>query len=278
MTFYNRVAAVDIELKTGEILRVRGLRIEFQIEKTRNSTANKANIKITNLSETTRNKMREKDALVRLYAGYVGDMGASLLFVGNAERIINSWDTPDIVTEIEAKDGQQALREVRSNFSFGNNTSANAVVGRLAKDLGFPLHQDFDIKGTYNGFSFNGRAKDGLDQVTSRYGYDWSVINNEILIIPKGGASMRTAVRLSPETGLVNTPERMIDQEGKFNDALKQPLEWKINSLLNPRLDPGTLVDLDSKQAKGLFLIQKVRHYGDTRGADWFSEIEVNSN
>ncbi len=278
MTFYKRTAAVDIELKSGEILRIRELRIEFQIEKTRNSTPNKANIKITNLSETTRNKMREKDALVRLFAGYEGDLGAALLFVGNSERIIHSWDTPDIVTEIEAKDGQRALRETRSSFSFGNNTPANAIVSRLAKDIGFPLRQDFDIKGTYNGFSFNGLAKDGLDQITRRFGYDWSIINNEILIIPKNGASTRTAVLLSPQTGLVNTPERMIDQEGEFDQALQKPLEWKINSLLNPRLDPGTLVELDSKQAKGLFQIQKVRHYGDTRGADWYSEIEVKAN
>lgn len=278
MTLYKRTAAVDVELKSGEILRIRDLRIEFQIEKTNNSTPNKANIKISNLSETTRNKLREKDALIRLFAGYEGDMGAALLFVGNSERIVNAWDTPDIVTEIEAKDGQQALRETRSNFSFGNNTSANAIVNRLVKDMGFPLQQDFDIPGKYNGFTFNGRAKDGLDQVTSRFGYEWSVINNEVLIIPKGGASTRNAVRLSAQTGLVNTPERMIDQEGKFNDALTKPLEWKINSLLNPRLDPGTLVDLESKQAKGLFQIQKVRHYGDTRGIDWFSEIEVRAN
>ncbi|MBC3540664.1 phage protein [Rufibacter sediminis] len=277
MTFYNRAASVDIELKTGEVLRVRDLRIEFQIEQTNNSTPNKAEIKITNLSDVTRSKMREKDALVRLFAGYEGDLGSVLLFVGNSQRIINSWDTPDIVTQIEAQDGQRSLRETRTSFSYGNNTPANVIVTRLANELGFPLRLNFDIKGSYQGYSFNGRAKDALDELTRRFGYKWSVVNGEIQIIPKDGNTGRAAVLLSPETGLVNTPERLIDQEGEFDEALQNPLEWKITSLLNPRLTPGSLVDLVSKQAKGLFKIEKVRHYGDTRGNDWFSEIEVKS-
>jgi len=277
MTFYNRVAAVDIELKSGEVLRVRGLRIEFQIEKTKNSTANKAEIKITNLSEDTRTKIREKDALVRLFAGYEQDLGAVLLFTGNAQRIVNTWETPDIITNIEAQDGQRTLRETRASFSYGNKTSANVILNRFANELGLPLRQDFNIEGSYQGYSFNGRAKDGIDEITRRFGYQWSIENGEILIVPKSGNTGRIATKLTPQTGLVNTPERLIDQEGEFDEALEKELEWKITSLLNPRLSPGSLVDIESKQANGLYQIEKVRHYGDTRGGDWYSEIEVKS-
>lgn len=147
MTFYTRTAAADIELKNGDVLRIKNLRIKFDIEKTRDSTANKAKIEITNLSQETRSKIREKDALVRLFAGYSGDLGAVLLFVGNAQHIVNDWETPDIVTKIEAQDGMRTVRETRTSFSYGNRTSVNTIVNRLANELGIPLRQDFDIPG-----------------------------------------------------------------------------------------------------------------------------------
>jgi len=275
MTFYNRVAALDVELKSGEVQRTENLRIEFQIEKTKDSTANKAEIRVSNLSQETRAKIRERDALVRLYAGHSQDLGLALLFIGNSQHIVNNWETPDVITQIEAQDGQKVLRETRTSFSFSGRISANVILTRLAGALGLPLRRNFNVPGYYEGFTFNGRAKDGLDQVTRRFGYTWSVVDNEILIVPKAGNTGSVAVRLSPETGLVNTPERMNDQEGEFEEALEKELEWKITSILNSRLNPGALIDLDSKQAKGLFQIEKVRHYGDTRGQDWYSEMEV---
>lgn len=275
MALFKRTAAIDVELQSGEVLRVRDLRVQFQIEKTKDSTANKAEIKITNLSQETRTRIREKDALVRVFAGYENDLGAVLLFSGNSQHTVNKWETPDIVTHIEAQDGQRQLRQTRSSFTYANRTSANTIINRLANEIGLPLRQDFNIEGAYQSYTFNGRARDGMDAVCRRFGYTWSIQDGEILIIPKEGNTGRVAVVLSAETGLVNTPERLSDQEGEFDDALEKDLEWKLTSLLNPRLQPGALVQLTSKQANGLFQIEKVRHYGDTRGQDWYSEIEV---
>jgi hypothetical protein len=277
VTFYKRTVAVDVELKSGEVLRVRDLRVQFQIEKTKDSTPNKAEIKITNLSEETRSKIREKDALIRVFAGYQNDLDAVLLFVGNSQHIINKWETPDIVTHIEAQDGQRTLRETRSNFSYGNNTSANTILNKLAGDLEIPLRQDFNVPGTYQGYSFNGRAKDAIDEITRKAGYEWSITDNELLILPANGNTGSVAAKLTPESGLINAPERANDQEGEFEEALEKELEWKITSLLNPRLYPGALVEIDSKQAKGMFQIENVRHHGDSRGNEWYSEIEVKS-
>ncbi len=275
MTFYNRSVAADIELKNGDVLRITGLRVKFQIEKTRDSTTNKAEIEITNLTQQTRSRIREKDALIRLFAGYEGDLGAVLLFVGNAQRIVNDWETPDIVTKIEAQDGMRTVRQTRTSFSYGNRTSVNTIVNRLANELGVPLRQDFNIPGFYDGYSYNGRAKDALDEITRQAGYDWSIQDNELLIIPQNGSTERIGVKLTRDSGLVNLPERLADQEGEFEEALDTELEWRITSLLNPRLTPGGLVEIDSQQVAGVFSVEKVRHYGDSRGQDWYSEIEV---
>jgi len=275
MALFKRTAAIDVELKSNEVLRVRDLRVQFQVEKTKDSTANKAEIKITNLSQETRNKIREKDALIRVFAGYEGDIGEVLLFSGNSQHIVNNWETPDIITNIEAQDGQRQLRETRVSFSYGNRTNANTILNRLANEIGLPLRQDFNVQGNYQGYSFNGRARDGMDEVCRRFNHTWSIQDGEILIVPREGNTGRLATVLSPTTGLVNTPERLSDQEGKFDEAIEKSLEWKLTSLLNPRLSCGALVQLESRQANGLFQIEKVRHYGDTRGQEWYSEIEV---
>lgn len=275
MALFKRTVAIDVELKNNDVLRIRNLRVEFQIEKTKDPTANKAEIKITNLSDETRARIREKDALIRVFAGYEGDLGLVLLFSGNIQHLANDWATPDIVTKIEAQDGQRQLRESRASFSYGNRTSANTILNRLANEIGLPLRQDFNVPGSYQGFSFNGRARDGMDEVCRRFGYTWSIQDGEILIVPRSGNTGRVATLLSSNTGLINTPERLSDQEGELDGAIEKELEWKLTSLLNPRLSPGALVQLESKQAKGLFQTEKVRHYGDTRGKSWYSEIEV---
>lgn len=277
MSFYKRISYIDIELKSGEVLRVEDLRIEFQIEKTKDETPNKAEIKITNLSEEIRTKIKEKDALVRVFAGYEQDIGAVLIFTGNSQHLINRWQTPDIVTTIEAQEEIRLLRETRVSFSFQNETPANLIINKIANEFGLPLRNDFDIDGTYQGFSFNGLAKDALDKVTKRFNYKWSIENGELIIVPKFGSLDIAAVKLTATSGLINTPERLIDQEGEFEEALEKELEWKIQSLLNPRLSPGGLVELESKQANGVFQIETVKHVGDTRGQSWYSELELKS-
>jgi len=278
MTFFNRVYAVDVELKSKEILRIEGLRMTFEIKKNSKADANTAKIEIYNLSETHRAKLREHDALVRLSAGYEGEGGATLLFVGNTQYMVNKRQRPDIVTEIEAQDGQRNLRESRISISYAGGTSAQTIVNRLSQELNFPVRQNIPITGTYlSGYSFNGRARDAMDEVVAKYGYQWNILNNEIQIYPKGGSADDVAVLLSPSTGLILTPERCNYKDGKFEKAEPDEPEWRITSLLNPRLSPGSLVEMDSRDVKGTFKVDSVRHFGDTHGNEWYSQIEVRS-
>lgn len=276
MTFYKRVAAVDVELKSSEILRIKDLRISFEIKKTNKSNANTAKIEITNLSQNTRSKLREFDALCRLSAGYEDEGGATLLFVGYSQHILNKRQPPDIVTQIEAQDGIRNLREGRVNISYAAGTSAQSIVNRLTQELNYPVRQNVNVVGNFSGgYIFNGRAKDAMDEVLSRFDFQWGIVNNEIQIFPRGSSIDDVAVLLSPQTGLVNAPERCNHKNGQLEKAEKDEPEWKLTSLLNPRLNPGGLVDVRSKDITGVFKIDTVRHYGDTRGNEWYSEIEV---
>lgn len=277
MTFFRRSAAIDVELKSGEILRVRDLRIAFEVSKENKPSANKAEIKIYNLSQTTRNKLREKDALVRVFCGYEGEGGAGLVFVGNAQYIVNEWQTPEIVTTIEAQDGIRATRESRVSLSYGNNTKAKTVLDRVIGEMGLIPRQTYATNGFFpQGYSFNGRCKDSLDEICNRFGLTWTIVDNQIQILQKGSDTERVYL-ISPESGLINTPERCEDQEGDLEKGRTDSPEWKVTSLLNPSLNPGDRMELRSKDANGIFKIDTVKHMGDTRGQEWYTVCEVRS-
>jgi hypothetical protein len=275
MTFFNRRAAIDVELKSGEVLRIENLRVEFDVQKENKAAANKASIRVYNLSENSRSKIRERDAFVRVFCGYEGEGGAGLVFVGNAQFIFSQWETPDIVTIIEAQDGIKTTRESRTSFGYGPGTSAQTVLNRIIGDMDLIPRQSFNASGTYpNGYAFNGRCRDALDEVCGKFGLTWSVVDNQIQILPTGGSTNRVYL-LSPETGLINTPERLANQDGDLDGAKRTEAEWKLTCLMNPNLNPGDRVEIRSRQAAGIFRIDKLQHVGDTRGSDWYTIVEV---
>lgn len=83
------------------------------------------------------------------------------------------------------------------------------------------------------------------------------------MILPVGGALQRTALLLSPETGLLDSPE--IGDHGHV----------KAKALLIPDLVPGRLVVLESELARGTYRIEKAEYTGDTAGEDWDVELDL---
>lgn len=276
MTLFNRVALLDVELKDGTAVRVEGLRIVFEALKTRTQATNTGKVAVFNLSEQTRNSIREKDALVRLQAGYIDDTRIETLFVGNAAHILHQRLPPDIVTEIELQDGVKDLREVRFGLSFAENTPANTVINDIIRRMGITRRYVENVPGRFvGGYSYNGTARGALNEVCNRFALEWSIQNGEIQIVKKGQSTNETAVLLTPETGLIHAPERNAYTDGDLEGASTNEPEWKFTSLLNPRLVPGGKVEVESRTVVGTFIIDTVRHYGDTRGSEFFSEVEV---
>jgi hypothetical protein len=51
---------------------------------------------------------------------------------------------------------------------------------------------------------------------------------------------------------------------------------WKVKTLLQPAMQPGGYVRLDTKSIKEeFFRIESVVSVGDTHGTDWFSELTL---
>jgi len=123
-----------------------------------------------------------------------------------------------------------------------------------------------------NGYSFIGTVSEALNDLGNQYDFDWSIQNGEIQILTKNSSTNFQAFLLSPETGLIENPTRTI--KNKYFEK-KDKGEYSVTSLLNPQLEVGDLVSVDSNALKGNFLIKEITHTGDTRGNEWYSRLII---
>ena len=67
MKYFDRISAIDV----SPDIRVRDLRIKFEVKKNVTSNINSARVGIYNLSQNTRNRITsDSSSLVRILAGY----------------------------------------------------------------------------------------------------------------------------------------------------------------------------------------------------------------
>jgi hypothetical protein len=261
------------------------LKVEFSVEKNSNKDPNTADIVVYNLTSINRktlqagsdlvDKWREIEKIydwpVTIEAGYMGRR--DVIFKGNITFATSRKEKVDWVTEIECGDGEKKYRSKRMNQSFGPGTTLLSVMstaallldvepGNLAEKLGLGVFRKG--YGVFNqGLTVSGRVSDIMEKYLTSAGYTWSIQDNQLQILAPNETTFEPIVILLPETGLIGSPEK--GEGGKVT----------FRSLLNPLIKPGRRVSIVSEQIKGFFKIEKVTHFGDTWGGDWYSEGEA---
>lgn len=264
-------------------LRVERLRVGFTVDKTTKREPNTCEIAVYNLSrahrealETGYGKFRVpgtklKAIPVRLAAGYAGT-GMSLLFYGQLREVFSrpesdgSW-----VTVLRSGDGDRATR-ARATFGFRPGVSITRIVESLTGEMGIGLGNAAKqlvearltgLGGTIaRGVAFEGAAPEQLDAVLRSAGYEWSIQDNALQVVPIGKSLDVLGVVLSPQTGLIDVPTT--DEKGNL----------QARALLLPGLVPGRRVKVRSSTISGVWRLERVRYAGDTHGSDWVAEIE----
>lgn len=311
---FDRVASLVIGSAGGEGKELSGLRIAFDIEKGATESPNKSTVRVWNMAEATKKLVETVGNVVILKAGYVQDIGAATIFSGTVTRSTTMRDGPDWVTELELRDGFLEFRDAKVGVSYPPGAKTMAVASDLAGKFGLPvraLPDGLEEKEYAGGFSFVGRTRDGLSKVCEFQGLEWSIQNREVQIIEKGGVYRKQAFVLSPDTGLIGSPEpeskTMTDEKsakvgsssngetasakaGKSAQRLKagkatqkasdkpslKVQGYTATSLLQPLMEPGGYVQLKTRDIKGAFFrIEQVKHSGDTHGDAWFSELTL---
>lgn len=253
-------------------LRVEGLRVAFRVEKSTAKEPNTLELTVNNLAESSRANMQSKGSRVVVLAGYEEDYAQ--IFAGDSRVIDHRQDGPDWTTKIACGDGERAYQFSRVSESFGPGTPVAAVVRYLCRalltDTGNALEQADAIPGTFiQGCSVYGKASAELEKVLRPRGFSYSIQDGQLQILRGSEPARQTAVVLSPDTGLIGSPEAGTSEKKGGHSVLK------LKSLLRPQLRPGARVDLRSATHRGIYRVEKLTHSGDTAGGDWFSELEV---
>lgn len=269
--------------KIGEVGRLlEGVRISFEIEMTDNRTTNTAKIDVYNLSQETIGLLEQKDASCILKIGY-DDEELSTLFIGNIVEFEHDFTGSDVITKISCKDGYIPLTAKKLSLSFAADSTTKQIIDKIVAELNLTKGDYSEIPSYVykQGFSFIGSPGKALELVLSRIGYEWTIVNN-VLVISKENESNNTTIMqfLSPSTGLLDKPKRFKDRQIrviKTSATKKNKLldGWKIKSLIIPSIQPKSLISVESEELEGIFLVKAVKFSGDTHDNTWYAEIDA---
>lgn len=273
---FNRVAVLDVGRPGEQGVRIEGLRMAFEISKSDKPTANTAQVSIWNLSDTTRSKLESLENQIILWAGYSEDVIKVLTVADIGSYNTTYEENGDKVTTLICADGGRALRDTRISLSYESGVAASDIVNDISNALGLDSVDILaDLTGSYRrGYSFTGLAKDSLNELASRFDFDWSIQNAELKILPRREADTRDVVVLSPQSGLIGSPKSADDNKTNSSINLQQP-GLIVECQLQPRIYPGSVIELQSREHNGVYRVETVTHTGDTRGLDWKSTLEV---
>lgn len=296
---YDRSVIVKVYPATGQAKKIEGLRVKFKVTKTSESNPNTAELDIYNLSETTRSLFQAKDSRVELQVGYKGIPATGIIsqfgigaqgnvetvFIGNVSKAVPKNDKSfsdskkqkhrfsqsviqgvDIVTKVQLADGANRYRNARLTKGFPPNITLDQVLDELTSNLGFAKgdRQGVPERRYANGLTVSGLVRDHLNVLMKGNELEWSIQDETLQVIPKNGATSETEILLKPTTGLVGSPQ-------KTDKGLE------FTSLLQPQLRPGRRVQIESAFVKGVFVVKKVTHDGDSHEGSFLSKCEASN-
>jgi len=267
---------------------IKDLHMDFDVKATVDSKPNQAKISVYNLSTETRNRLKEKHQAVELLAGYGDDV--SIIFRGTTTNVLHKKDGTGWRTDIYSGDGQKEFSENFFSKSYSAGTTVKQIVKDMAATMGYSANTDtvLDTDTIIKSVSYSGRAKDALDEITKDFDYSWSIQWGALEILDSSGwlSNVPTAVVLRADTGMLGSPT-LIDR----TDRNRKVVGVRVNSLLNPAIKPGRLIEIQSQStatqlgklnksaaaktdANGVHICKIVEYVGNNYGGEFAVKIE----
>lgn len=252
-----------------------GPRIRFDVKKNSGKHPNKCVVKITGLSDQTRNQIEKKPKRIILHAGY-GD-APRLLFDGDLKRAWTEREgKADLVTEIHVGDGHRGFQFGRLERAYRPPVNLRAIVQDAAKTMGVSippeiLRNSILSQTLSDGFSSSTETHEALDDVLSRFNLSWSVQNRQLIILATNQVRDGRAFVIDDTTGLIGSPKYKESE----NSGKGAKTEITFNHLLYPELLPGDQVRLNSQFIRATAKITDVTSKGDSLsgGTDFTTEV-----
>lgn len=251
-------------------------RIKFTIPKHVISTALPTKVDIYNLSQDTRNFLRESELQVIVNVGWINDSFRQV-FKGSLMNTVHVREGADIVSSLLCLAGFGATSRATISRTWNSGVFIKTIVNELAELLpGITINQNsIKINSSFKlgsqGWSTVGTIQDSLDKLARTYGFSWWIDSGIFQALDDEEGFQGNQLIVSTENGLLLRAEPM----------LASPLQVKtgvsIITFLHPPLEPGKLVQLKSKlnpNLDGEYKIHTVNHTGDSHSDSWLSKVQ----
>ena len=219
--------------------------------------------------------------MVILNAGYEDDVGA--LFVGQVASCSHKQNGVEWQTKITATAALDQWLNSQINKTYKENSKAEDIIRDLLNVFGlevgiFELVENV----TYpRGRVCSGKLKDVLTQIVTEECKSRLLIRTNQIIINNPADGVNKGYLLTPESGLlfqsddsdVTTVEAPQTKGSDSETKAAEQKTWKRTCLLNYRLGPGDIIQIQSRDLNGKFQIVSGKHKGSPTG-NWITEIE----
>ena len=246
------------------------LRVAFDVVKNSKDSPNKGSVEITNMAPSTRNSLRP-GLTCQLEVGYRGAM--QILFKATVVLVKTERHVADIVTKLELMDGNAATSLIPFDKTYNRNTPKKKVIMDCVQLLRVPTPVTPDgittgamvnlPEDVYSqGYTAHGSVYNTLSEICRTAGLEWSIQDGVIQICPLTTYIEDSGEMLAVNTGMIGVPS----YDGQI---------LTVSSLMNPRLTPGRLVAVQSRDGiSGTFKIRGGHWQGDSHGDQWTCELE----
>lgn len=278
---YNRRYRIIVDIGGNKAFDVSELRCSFEIVKTGFGEANQCIISIYNLSPDDENKLIKQGQRIIVEAGYSGSQ-YGMIFSGNIIQPLRSRENGvDYILALVSMDADRYSTYGLINVALVAQQTARdavqALVTKSSQEVGTGFLTNTNI--TYpRGKVMFGMSKDFLSQIAKSENATYYTEDGKVNVISPEDITQGTILSFGPDSGLIGTPTQT--EYGIQCQVLLNP-QVRINTLFhidnrrvtNYRYTPGEPVrSLDSQ---GIYRVIKLTHTGDTRGDDWFTNIEA---
>ena len=242
----------QVNITVGGV-NIEGLDIDFSIEFSDSPEPNIHEITVWNMETPVK-----KGDRVILNAGYKGDIGVLCNGFIEDYEIFQGADREVVLYVGEVVPPYQ--KDIKIAYSPG--VKADFVMRDLLSRYGYQIG-DFQIFKNISypyGFAVDGSISEAVERIAKDTESQFYMRKDRLFTKPpKKGYS--SGFLLNPDTGLLNSPERM-----QVND--KQG--WRVLALMNHRIDVDSIIQVDSRLVNGTFRVIRGRHTSDFQ-----TEMEV---
>lgn len=246
------------------------LDIDFEVKCTDDNKSDIATIKLYNLSETTKQKLKENQD-VSIDAGYKELHG--VIFNGIVESITHSRDENDFITVIEATPNNRAYTNTIINRQFKAGIKASEIIKQIENMCNFTMDIKELGKDTVypNGKVFSGRLSNVIPILARDTGTITRFTNTSIEFkLPNKVYS--SVLHLGGEQGLIRVDKKVDKAELKKdekksttkkknkkgnNETGKGKQKFDIECLLIPLIKIGQLLEIESTTFKGKVVVKE---------------------